>query len=605
MPIIRGDPEPTDADLSLAKQTIATAAEAAESAPSPTPAPDPNRIGVVFVHGIGSQPAGETLLDWTAPIVRTVRGWHLQRGIGIDPVLRAQIDFSGATVPIVKLAIPAVAADPGHPAQEWTFSEAWWARDVDPPSALTMLGWVFRGGEFNRIINGVFGGLATNGETGAWIRAEQFFLRLFAPALTILGPVVYGVVSLLKIIPITPLQDEVAKRQLDFILVDWFGDVRVLVTDRVQAANIRAKVARTIKALMADGCGRVVVIAHSGGAIVSYMSLADPLYIAGVGPTDRDADLAIRVDRLVTHGQGLELAWQVGHAEEGGTLIADDRLGPGDRLMELLAERRPELEWTDFWATHDPAPAGPIGGTEKNPSPTVDKPGHTVGVHNRMSLVNDHGAYWENDEQFVLPVVRLIETTGSPTESRYYPTGPVDLRGQARQHRVRSLAEWWAWFTGSGLALLAIAGGLERYAGGRGLERLGSSIVELVRIVTNFDDAGRQWQYPILEQIGWIAGLIPAPGLDVASYVSVLPVSIIGWLFLIVFLWVAGKPAGRAWNGWDTAARAAALTDAAPVVHSRGFAAMAPLMVGLVWFLVVALIAGIVIGSPTVFVIGR
>jgi hypothetical protein len=41
----------------------------------PATAPDPNRTGVVFVHGIGTQPACETFLDWSGSIVRVLSEW--------------------------------------------------------------------------------------------------------------------------------------------------------------------------------------------------------------------------------------------------------------------------------------------------------------------------------------------------------------------------------------------------------------------------------------------------------------------------------------------------------------------------------------------------
>ena len=70
--------------------------------------------------------------------------------------------------------------------------------------------------------------------------------------------------------------------------------------------------------------------------------LLDPAY----------ADL--RVDKLVTLGQGLGLSWRLAADPD----VRD--ITPGHRLVGDLARTRPGLRWVDVWASFDPAPAGPI-----------------------------------------------------------------------------------------------------------------------------------------------------------------------------------------------------------------------------------------------------
>ena len=82
-------------------------------------------------------------------------------------------------------------------------------------------------------------------------------------------------------------------KAIDAFLVDWFGDMRILMTDRVQAANIRARVAESIQDCVDAGCGTIVVVGHSGGTIVGYMTLADEAYAS------------LPVSTFVTHGQAL------------------------------------------------------------------------------------------------------------------------------------------------------------------------------------------------------------------------------------------------------------------------------------------------------------
>ena len=52
--------------------------------------------------------------------------------------------------------------------------------------------------------------------------------------------------------------------------------------------------------------------------------------------------------------------------------------------------------------------------------------GGSTRVFNRMSLRNDHGGYWDNDEEFVLPVARLIDLApGGRDASRFFPEPPA------------------------------------------------------------------------------------------------------------------------------------------------------------------------------------
>ncbi|MEK6720186.1 MAG: hypothetical protein AABZ33_05880 [Chloroflexota bacterium] len=628
MPIFRSDPEPSDADIALREQRGAAPPTPARPARVPgilrrrgrfakADVPAPERIGVVFVHGIGGQEPGETLLEWSAPIVRAVREWQLQHDQRLDPVQRAQIDFSGATVPVITLSVPRIClGDPTngadcitYPAQEWLLSEAWWAKDLDPPGAREVLGWLFHQGEFTRIVTGVFAGLAENGQTGIWVKLESVLVKLFVRAVAISAPILYSLTSFLDLIPIKPLQDGLARKKLDWFLNDWFGDLRILVADRVQAANIRAKIARTVQALEASGCTRMVLIAHSGGAIASYMTLTDGTYAPAAAdqPPNR---LAISVDRLITHGQGLGLAWVLGHASDGGVETGDDRLAPGDHLMQRLRDRRTDLMWHDFWATHDPAPSGSIGGTEERPEPAVDTPGQSVAVVNRMSIRQDHGGYWDNDEQFVLPVLRLIETAGAPPEeaaigSRFYPTTGPDPRGVWRRKRVRSLAEWWAWLTVPLIGVIAL-GIVSTWFGGRALERLGSSVTALVRAVTDLEGVLRATATPAGPLTGFrdlvigLVGAIPGLELDVGGWLDLVGANVVAIVVLIVIGWLLGKVPGAAWNRWDDDARVASRRDAPVRIGPGGFTGRARASAAAILILLATLLWGWIADATSV-----
>jgi hypothetical protein len=472
--MIQGQPVPTELDLAAGRST-ATGPRVAAGSPA---SPDIETVGVVFIHGIGAQRAGETLLAWATPIIRILSAWRADHGLPTDPVARSRVDLTGRTTPFIELEIPAdTTRTPFAPAGRWVLTEAWWASDVEAPGISAMLKWLIWRGEGRRIGDGIVTGInaaddarrgeASGGET-ARRRVRDALERLLILGLFVLLALVavpiYALVKLLGALPIPTIAQNVSTAQLDWFLADWFGDVRVLLGDRAQAANIRSRVELAIESLMAYSCGRIVIVAHSGGTIVGYMTIAD------LRPD-------LRVDGFVTHGQALGLAWRLGHFR--GPLAdfvpvdgdEDELLRRGDRLVRALPA---DLPWNDFWATHDPAPAGPL----EDPTQAVSLPTRSHLVTNRNSVVNDHGGYWDNEEGFVIPVMRLLDTIGrrAPEESRFFPDyTDTDPRVAARAGRVLLLSRFWlVWLT---LAIGTAVVGL--LAGPNGFPSFGAFVLGL------------------------------------------------------------------------------------------------------------------------------
>jgi hypothetical protein len=460
-----GTPEPKE---ETPRRRLARAVRAEAAAPS-----RPERIGIVCVHGIGSQRPGETLLDWSRPIVKVLTDWiaahraqdgppgsvHVDPATVRDPVATSHVDFSGGQLPIVEIAVPAATGDDGAtwPAQTWVMTEAWWAARVQPPSLGSMTDWIRK--DFGRVVEGIRAGIgeeqkrerlraaaAEGPQQKAWIgRLDELTVARIRPLLTLLWGLAYLLLlvpyALVRSLPIGPLKDAAGLRQLDTFLVDWFGDMRILLRDPAQAANVRGRLADAIRALRLDyRCDRVIVIAHSGGALVSFTTLTDGAYLA-----DPRFE-GLKVDKLITHGQALALAWRLSNVV-GGVPV-------GDRLGGKMATSQPDLRWVDFWSTYDPAPGGRFQAPDD-----LDLEVDSVAVRNRMSILDDHGGYWDNDEEFLVPLVRQIETVGRDVESSRFFRNEVEQRGRVvhRTERVATLAAWrWVIALG-GLVALGIA----------------------------------------------------------------------------------------------------------------------------------------------------
>ena len=167
--------------------------------------------------------------------------------------------------------------------------------------------------------------------------AVRSVLNAVATAVSVLALAVYAP---LRAIPIKAIRERAELASLDAQLVSAFGDLPVLLDDPVQAAIVRERLADTIRWVRDRGCDEVVLIAHSGGAIVSYSTLLDEAY----------HDLP--VTKLITLGQGLSLGWRL--EQTTGPFVA------GNPIRGDLGATRPGLRWVDFWASYDPAPAGEL-----------------------------------------------------------------------------------------------------------------------------------------------------------------------------------------------------------------------------------------------------
>jgi hypothetical protein len=394
-------------------------------------------VGVVFVHGVGFQEASDTFVEAIGPLIRLIReGGYPEFEPLPDPVVRGGL-VPGTTMPFAEVAVPTVELDS---AQHWILTEAWWASSFRPPSVATMLGWL--GGE---------GGIARAARRLGWrppsskhprpsrTLAPDFLSEsiVLASIATLMLVIYAGLRSVFAILPISSLR-ELTIGRVDRFMTGWAGDMRVMTSDEAQAGMIRARIVEAIEAVQRMGCDRVVVVAHSGGVVASYMTLADP------------ANATLPVVKLISFGQGLSIAWRL--MDVSAETSAERALNLGGYLALPLPAT---IEWTDFFATDDPVPAGPIWtqyrADRENPPPDACWPlsGQArewsgTRVANRWQMPDDHGEYFANDEQFLIPVARSIYDAGR-SEGRVSLFRATDSKHKAsvrREQRVRVLDIW-------------------------------------------------------------------------------------------------------------------------------------------------------------------
>jgi hypothetical protein len=513
--------------------------EARTPAPPELPEIDESTTGVVFVHGIGEQVRAEILLEWSRSIVRAVADWSSAspetksdepttwKG---DRVVRTGIDFEGSDLPLVTIRLPGTTeGDEIFPPQTWVMTEARWAQEVQPPSLETMIDWCGPRGVVASVVNRIVersmahegradsptpaSAAANNVRRGATRALAEMGLSAIVSVVVTFGLLGYGVVrAVAGLIPYKPLQEALARVSLGLFLTTWWGDVYVLLDDPVQAANIRGQVAKSIRALRGFGCKRIVVVAHSGGTIVSYMTLSDPAFTE-------------YADTFITHGQAIQMGRNI-HRDEGAI-----QTSPGARIeagQPLRVGR-----WHDFHASHDPAPAGQLAESDPDTPRSAGLDFTDTEVWNRMSIADDHGGYFANDEEFVDGLLSEIETVGRQGAASRFVTGRPE-RSARRRQRVFILALWKRlMFVIPIIAIMA------------------AFLTPSQGLIPELRDAARQIVTFVpgsSELAGGLHALLPPPGNDTLVTASATLFAVLYGLAIIQ----AAMPIGRSsiWGGW-------------------------------------------------------
>ncbi|MDQ2942901.1 MAG: hypothetical protein M3R21_04425, partial [Candidatus Dormibacteraeota bacterium] len=100
-------------------------------------------LGILFVHGIGDQPQGDTLVSFGEPLYQWVRDW-LEGAQEAGCLTKATVEIVDAQVrpssseeeaPASARVVLTTIDTNGHPeTAEWRLAESWWAATLLPPS---------------------------------------------------------------------------------------------------------------------------------------------------------------------------------------------------------------------------------------------------------------------------------------------------------------------------------------------------------------------------------------------------------------------------------------------------------------------------------------
>lgn len=257
-------------------------------------------LGVLVVHGIGDQKQGATLTTWVDALAEWCNTRDSKTTDPDERRLKAQVRRAMLRPPEgpahVELSVTSNRARShattqhivrSSKTQDWLIAEGWWASTFEPPTFGELWSWSFisvpatAAMHANTMVaNAIRRWKSARGLQAIYEGARLAVMMLFLVALVMLSPLILVLLTLLLVLgliaaalPIDALRSLVAKAQI--ISVGTIGDTKRLIDSPTQAGAIKSPVADGIAWLRASGCEKIVVLAHSQGAAVTYKTLVD------------------------------------------------------------------------------------------------------------------------------------------------------------------------------------------------------------------------------------------------------------------------------------------------------------------------------------------
>jgi hypothetical protein len=295
-------------------------------------APD---LGVLFVHGIGNQMAGQTVVQFGDPVLRWLDEW-LRFSCKLRPDKVAKVAGKEANELTHRLnvsqawlrtdgGIPAhthmeigVTSDNHSQPQKWIMAESCWANAFVPPSfrALALWGLIVypwtNATHYGSLIRRQWSTASERkgrlGRATAITRALLViaFLLVVSVPISILVVAILSLLLVLAIPPIPSLRAILLRVQQ--AVADTLGDSFILAASQIQRAAIVSHVRRDLEWLISQRCAKIAIIAHSQGAAVSFEAMCTGVLkkFCESKPADSHSPAPqLKETMLITFGSGL------------------------------------------------------------------------------------------------------------------------------------------------------------------------------------------------------------------------------------------------------------------------------------------------------------
>lgn len=295
-----------------------------------------HRLGILLVHGIGTQPQRETLVRWgdalveliagatKAPEREAAAGGAAEAKAGEEDAPKAATEEVPNATPAARppLTVTLDRARPGSGTAEdaaevalaletadgrqerWLLTECWWADVFPPPTYGELVSWSVRAVPWSialHVAQRYWQCSEDGGMRRAWAAVRATGQLLVALALSPLVVVLLSVALLLGLLPIPQLRSFILAAQST--LTATVGDSLAFVESPVRAALIHSRLRDGLAGLRAR-CERMIVVAHSQGAAVVHEALG------GRNPSDGGGEVRLAAatpvpETLVTFGAGI------------------------------------------------------------------------------------------------------------------------------------------------------------------------------------------------------------------------------------------------------------------------------------------------------------
>ena len=365
---------------------------------------------VVIVHGMGSQKKTKVVEGFTEETIVLIQA----RGdASKSPTSVSVPDYEGNS-----------AAQIQYGADEWKFIEYHWAEEFTKPSVIKTYSWI--SSQLMAHYKSMEKGLQRskedkrpdsdgNQDVAVSRRYQRVASLLYLWLIRIFRRISYPVILFLMVMAFgarskMPVIAQFIIKRLDGFAVGYLGDIYMYFEDAIQAAKIRSGLTELLHKLGDDtDIDKVIVVAHSTGAVIAYESITDINDDVGNSSAQNIKD---KLETLITFGAILNMSWNEGIVEHG-------------RFKNDLPN---DLHWYNLWTRYDYGAAGDINAGRHawlDEDILADYRASNLG-----SPARDHTSYWENREQ--LHALVLEELGGRENANDFW-------RGEA----TFANAKWW------------------------------------------------------------------------------------------------------------------------------------------------------------------
>jgi hypothetical protein len=336
-------------------------------------------LGILFIHGIGTQKRGETLAAFGGPFFRWLEARcealgrrRQQSGVPLEMIERLrrkleELEWSGISpcppspgaeinsealvrrvvLSETKLNDPSDPTAPAHSTvtvlaahddesvsvENWLLAESWWANNLYPPSFSDLAGWGFRivpwivGSHFAAQVQRRLGE-RPKGHSARDVWTFAGWMWRLAAAIgglavgllsTVLTMPLLALMLVVGAIPVPKIRSMLLSLQLR--LAASLGDCYVLLARPIEESSIVSEVRQDLLWL-STRCSEVAIVAHSQGGAVAHLALR--------GTIPRELRL------LFTFGSGLRKLQEADQLTKSGSSFARSSVLTSIALVILL-----------------------------------------------------------------------------------------------------------------------------------------------------------------------------------------------------------------------------------------------------------------------------